>query len=159
MDPITAITTATTAFNTVKKMVAMGRDVDDTLAQIGKWYGAIADLGEAEKIAQNPPIFRKLVSSKSVEQEAMDVYAAKKRAQQQEKELRELLMYTYGPNGYQEMVDLRRSIKEKRERTIYAQARRRRDLFWNTVQGILVVVMAVILWELYSFMFIDPYKT
>ena len=133
MDPITAITTATAAFNTVKKMVQMGRDVEDTLGQIGKWYGAISDLNEAERIAKNPPLFKKIVAGKSVEQEAMDVYAAKKRAQQQEKELRELLMYSYGPQGYQEMVDLRRRIKDQREKTIYAQARRRKNAFWMTL--------------------------
>ena len=42
MDPITAIATATAAFNTVKKMVSMGRDVEETLGQIGKWYGAMS---------------------------------------------------------------------------------------------------------------------
>ena len=99
MDPITAITAATTAFNTVKKMVAMGRDVEDTFGQLGKWYSATSDLQEAERQSKNPPLFKKIVASKSVEEEAINVYVAKKRAAQQEKELRELLMYTYGPSG------------------------------------------------------------
>ena len=37
MDPISAIATATTAFNMVKKMVSMGREVEATLGQLGKW--------------------------------------------------------------------------------------------------------------------------
>jgi len=152
MDPITAITTATAAFNTVKKMVQMGRDVEDTLGQIGKWYGAISDLNEAERIAKNPPLFKKIVAGKSVEQEAMDVYAAKKRAQQQEKELRELLMYSYGPQGYQEMVDLRRRIKDQREKTIYQQARKRKNAFWATVQSALILVMCGALYKIYMFL-------
>jgi len=152
MDPITAITTATAAFNTVKKMVQMGRDVEDTLGQIGKWYGAISDLNEAERIAKNPPLFKKIVAGKSVEQEAMDVYAAKKRAQQQEKELRELLMYSYGPQGYQEMVDLRRRIKDQREKTIYQQARKRKNAFWTTVQSALILVMCGALYKIYMFL-------
>lgn len=153
VDPVTAITAATSAFNVVKKMVSMGRDVEDTLGQLGNWYSAIADLNEAEKNANNPPLFKKIVASKSVEQEAMQVFAAKKKALQQEKELRELLMYTYGKDGYQELVDLRRSIKRQRERTIYAQARRRKAFFWNSIQGFAILVLAVITWQGYGFLY------
>lgn len=153
MDPVTAIATATAAFNTVKKMVQMGQDVESTLGQIGKWYGAVSDLNEAERNAKNPPLFKKIVASRSVEQEAMDVYAAKKKAQQQEKELRELLMYTYGPDGYKELVDLRRRIKNERERTIYAQARRRKQVFWGTIQSIGILLLAGVTYELYMYLF------
>lgn len=153
VDPVTAIATATAAFNTVKKMVAMGRDVEDTLSQVGKWYGAVSDLNEAERDVKNPPLFKKIVASKSVEEEAMNVYAAKKRAQQQEKELRELLMYTYGPDGYKELVDLRRRIKNEREKTIYAQARRRKQVFWGTVQSIGILCLAGVTYKLYMYLF------
>lgn len=153
VDPVTAIATATAAFNTVKKMVQMGRDVEDTLGQVGKWYGAISDLNEAERDAKNPPLFKKIVASKSVEEEAMNVYAAKKKAVQQEKELRELLMYTYGPDGYKELVDLRRRIKNEREKTIYAQARRRKQVFWGTIQSIGILCLAGITYQGYMFLF------
>lgn len=133
MDPFTAVAMATSAFKTVQKMVEMGREVEDTLGQIGKWYGAVADFNEAKKQAENPPLFKKLVASKSVEEEAMQIYVQNKKIQQQEKELRELLMYTYGPSGYEELVGLRRRIREQRERTIYAQQRKRKALIWNTI--------------------------
>jgi hypothetical protein len=153
MDPITAITTATAAFNTVKKMVELGRDVEDTLGQVGKWYGAISDLNEAERNAKNPPLFKKIVASKSVEEEAMNVYAAQKKARQQEKELRELLMYSYGPQGYQELVDLRRRIKDQREKTIYAQARKRKDAFWMTLQSGLVLFLSGALYQIFMMLY------
>jgi hypothetical protein len=35
IDPITAVAMATSAFKTVQKMVAMGRDVEDTFGQMG----------------------------------------------------------------------------------------------------------------------------
>ena len=153
MDPITAITAATTAFNTVKKMVAMGRDVEDTFGQLGKWYSATSDLQEAERQSKNPPLFKKIVASKSVEEEAINVYVAKKRAAQQEKELRELLMYTYGPSGYQELIELRRRIKAQREKTIYAQARRRKNIFWGTIQSACLVLMSGALYQMYTFFY------
>ena len=153
MDPITAIATATAAFNTVKKMVSMGRDVEETLGQIGKWYGAMSDLQEAERQAKNPPLFKKLVASSSVEEEALNIYSAKKKALAQEKELRTLLLYAYGPTGYQELVDLRRRIKAQREKTIYQQARKRKNAFWATVQSAAIVLMSGMLYQIFTFFY------
>lgn len=135
IDPVTAVVAATKAFNMVKKMVAAGREIDDTLSQIGAWYGAVSDFNEAKKQAENPPLFRKLVSAQSVNQEAMAIYVQNKKIAAQENELRVLLMYTYGQSGYTELVQLRRKIKEQREATIYAQARRRKAFFWNSIAG------------------------
>ena len=142
IDPVTAISIATNAFGTIKRMIAAGREVEDTLGQIGRWYGAVSDLNECQRRAENPPLFKKIVSSQSVEQEAMQVYAHQKKVQQQEKELRELLMYTYGKSGYTELVALRRKIKEQREKTIYAQERRRKAVFWNTIQIASILTLA-----------------
>lgn len=152
IDPITAISIATNAFGTIKRMVAAGREVEDTLGQIGKWYGAVSDLNECQKQAENPPLFKKIVAGQSVEQEAMQLYAHQKKIKQQEKELRELLMYTYGPTGYSELVELRRKIKEQREKTIYAQARRRKAFFWNTVQIIGIGVLGYGIYAIASFL-------
>ena len=148
IDPITAITIATKAFNTVKAMVAAGKEVEDTLGQIGVWYGACSDFNEAKKQAENPPLFKKIINSKSVEQEAMEIYAKEKKMLQQEKDLRQLLLYTYGQGGYQELVDLRRKIKEQREKTIYAQARRRKAFIWNTSAIVALAVMSYAIYEL-----------
>jgi len=149
IDPITAITIATKAFNTVKAMVAAGKEVEDTLGQIGVWYGACSDFNEAKKQAENPPLFKKIINSKSVEQEAMEIYAKEKKMLQQEKDLRELLLYTYGQGGYQELVDLRRKIKEQREKTVYAQARRRKEFLWNSVGLAVIAVMSYTLYAIF----------
>ena len=49
IDPISAIAMATSAFKTVQKMVSMGRKIEDTLGQIGKFYGAVSDFNESKK--------------------------------------------------------------------------------------------------------------
>lgn len=140
MDPITAVAMATSAFKTIQKMVSAGQEVENALGQIGKWYGAVADFNEAKRQAENPPMFRRLVNRASVEEEAMTIYIQDKKIKQQEKDLRELLMYTYGADGYNELVRLRRSIKETREKTVYAQQRKRKAFFWNTVGLVGIVV-------------------
>ena len=84
MDPVTAITAATTAFNLIKKGFAAGREVESMYGDIGRWMGAVSDVNQAEKLSKNPPIFKKLINCSSVEQEAMDGFAAKKKAEAME---------------------------------------------------------------------------
>ena len=146
IDPITAVAMATSAFKTVQKLVSMGREIEDTLGQVGKWYGAVSDFNEAKRQAENPPIFRRLVASKSVEQEALEMYAHDKRIKQQETELRELLMYTYGPDAYKELLGMRRKIREQREKTLYAQERKRKAFIWN---GVAFIFISIMLYSLY----------
>lgn len=146
IDPISAVAMATSAFKMVQKMVSAGREIEDTLGQVGKWYGAVSDFNEAKRQADNPPLFKKLIASKSIEQEAMEMFANNKRIQQQEKELRELLMYTYGANAYQELQAMRRSIRDQREKTVYAQARRRKAFIWNSIAFSAIGLMAYVLY-------------
>ena len=149
IDPITAVAMATSAFKTVQKMVSMGREIEDTLGQVGKWYGAVSDFNEAKRQAENPPLFKRLVASRSIEQEAMEMFANNKRIQQQEKDLRELLMYTYGANAYQELLGMRRSIRDQREKTLYAQARRRKNFLWNSVGFTVIAGMSYTLYAIF----------
>ena len=141
IDPVTAITAATTAYKTVQKLVAAGRDIEDTMGQLAQWYGAVSDLNEAERQAKNPPLFRKLIASKSVNQEAMELFAHKKRVQAQERDIRELLLYTYGKEAYLELMDMRKQIRADREKAVYAQARKRKELFWNTVTFVVILAL------------------
>lgn len=153
IDPISAIAMATSAFKTVQKMVSMGREIEDTLGQLGKFYGAVSDFNESKRQAENPPLFKRLVAAKSVEQEAMEMFAHGKKIAQHEKELRELLMYTYGASAYQELLNMRRSIKEQREKTVYAQVRRRKNFFWGTVQGVSLVLLTAALYKVFMFLY------
>jgi hypothetical protein len=141
IDPITAITAATTAYKTVQKLVAAGRDIEDTMGQLAQWYGAVSDLSEAERQAKNPPLFRRLIASKSVEQEAMELFAHKKKIQAQERDLREMLLYSYGKEGYSEMMAMRKQIRADREKAVYAQARKRKAMFWNTVTFVVILAL------------------
>ena len=152
IDPVTAISIATNAFGTVKRMVAAGREVEDTLSQIGRFYGAVSDLAEHKRQSENPPLFKKIIASKSVNEEAMEIYARQKKTQQMERELRELLMFQFGERGYQELVDLRRSIQAKREKTIYLQERKRKALFWNSIQISGIAVLGYAIYLIVSFL-------
>ena len=128
MDPITALSLASTAFKGVQTLVARGREIEDVAVHLGKWYGYAADIKEAEKESQKPPIFRKLLDSGSVEQEALNSIIVKKKLEEQERQIRDLLVIRYGIETYREMIQMRKDIKAKREKLVYAQRRRRRTI-------------------------------
>ena len=136
-----AIGVASKSFTIVKKMVAAGRDLEDTVGQLSAWFGAISDINEAERQIKNPPLFRKLTNSKSVEQEAIEIFAAKRKAMAQEKELREIILYAYGQEAWREMIALRKKIKADRERAIYNQIRRRKAMVNNSLMGLAIGVL------------------
>ena len=129
IDPITAISAATAAFNGVKQLVAAGREIEDVVGQLGKWYGAAADLSRAEQQRKNPPIFTKLFMSGSVEEEALAIITHKKKLEEQEKQLQDMLNIRFGFGTWKEMVELRRKIRKEREETLYKQQERRKAFF------------------------------
>ena len=100
MDPISAMATASAAFNTIKKGFAVGRDIEQMASDLGRWMGALSDLEQAEKEAKNPPIFKKLFAGSSVEQEAMEAFAAKTKAEKQREELKTWIQYTMGQSKW-----------------------------------------------------------
>jgi hypothetical protein len=91
-------------------------------------YGLVSDLREAEREAENPPLFKKLFDGESVEQQALNAVIAKKKIEEQEKEVRELITWAYGTETYKEMTKMRRDIKAKREQMIYKQRRKQRKM-------------------------------
>ncbi len=137
LDPVSLLATATAVFNGLKAAVEVGREAEDVFSQLGKWAGAVADLQEwmsteEENANKPPPLFKKLVFTKSATAEAFDAYAAKIKIQQMEEEIRHMFtlgeLWWLGKEGYNEFIMMRRSIKEKREKQIYGQIRRRKKL-------------------------------
>ena len=140
MDPVTAIAAASSAFSLIKKGFEMGKDVESMYSDIGRWMGAVSDVNQAEKMAKNPPIFKKLFAGSSIEQEAMDAFAAKKKAESMEDELRTWINLTHGPNAWQDLLKMQAKIRKQRQETLYRQAEIRR----NILQVIGIILLGIV---------------
>ena len=138
MDPLSALATATTAFNLIKKGFQAGRDVESMYGDIGKWMGAVSDVSHAEKMAKNPPLFKKLFNGSSVEQEAMDAFAAKKKAEAMEDELRTWINMVHGPNAWSDLLKMQAKIRKERQEQLYAQQELRKNVM--NVIGVIVLL-------------------
>ena len=140
IDPFTAFTVATTAFNTIKKAVEVGREIEDVAGYLGKFFGAKADIAKAEEKAKNPPIFRKLLSAGSVEEEALQIVVQRQKLMQMEKELRSMIVLRYGQEVYLEMMRQRERIAVERRRAEYVQSQKRKHLMLNVALGAMVLI-------------------
>jgi hypothetical protein len=146
LDPVSALAIATSAYNVIKRGIEMGRELEDMGGQLGSWFSAVADVKSAEEEAKDPPLFKKLISSGSVEQQALQALMARKKIEQQERELRELIVYRWGTDAYVEMIRERAKIKDTRTKALENQRRKMRKLISNTltIVAILGLVGAIV---------------
>tara|TARA_B100001059_G_scaffold236365_1_gene286430 strand:+ start:86 stop:556 length:471 start_codon:yes stop_codon:yes gene_type:complete len=133
MDPLSLIAMASTTFKGIQTLVNRGAEIEAVAQKLGAWYSFASDIRQAEKEAENPPLFKKLFEGETVEQQALNSVIAKKKLQEQEKSIRELIIWAYGTETYQEMIALRREIKARREKVIYKQRRKQRLIMDSTV--------------------------
>ena len=145
IDPVSALAIATSAYKVLKKGIEMGRELEDMGGQLGTWFKAVSDVKNAEEEAKDPPLFKKLMFSGSVEQEAMQALVARKKIEQQEKELRELIVYKWGVEEYTAMMRDRAKIKDTRERAILNQRRKIRKFIQNTLTIIVIAALTGLL--------------
>ena len=138
VDPVSALATASAAFGVLKKGFAIGRDIESMASDLGRWMNAMSDLSEAEKQAKNPPLFKKLAFRGSVEEEAMQAFAAKKKAEDMRYELKQWIGLTMGASKWDELVAMEGKIRKQRQETIYKQAQRRRAFL--EVVGIILLL-------------------
>jgi hypothetical protein len=145
LDPVSALAIATSAYKVLKKGIEMGRELEDMGGQLGTWFKAVSDVRSAEEEAKDPPLFKKLIFSGSVEQEAMQALIARKKIEQQEKELRELIVWRWGVEEYTAMMRDRAKIKDTRTRALENQRRKMRKLIANVLTIIVIAALTGLL--------------
>ena len=120
MDPVTALGVATTAFNTIKKGFSLGKDAQSMMSDVGKWMSAIENVKN--------PANKKSKKVANVEQEALDEFAAKKKAEQMEGELKNYMIATFGMKAWDELLRIQGQIRKKGKMEIAYQKKQREDM-------------------------------
>lgn len=141
VDPITAVATATAAFNTIKNAFAAGREVESMAGDLSRWMGAVSDIKKAEEYTKKPPLFKKLFNAGSVEEEAMQVFMAKKKAEDMREQLKQIISFSRGPSAWEELLRTEADIRKKRQKMIYDQEERRRKVLEIVAITFLVLVI------------------
>lgn len=144
IDPVTAAAGCAKAFAMVQGMVQAGRSVEDTMSQIGVWWGHYSDAMECDK--KEPSPFRKVVFAKSVQAEALERFARQQKLRAQRREVIMLIKYTYGDDGMDEFRQLQKTITRERELTVYKQKRMKEKILAGILGIIGVIPIVFLIW-------------
>ena len=142
IDPVTAIAGATAAFNAIKSGFSVGRDIESMAGDLGRWMSHVSDIKKAEELNKKPPLFKKLFQAGSVEEEALQIFMAKKKAADMRDQLRQIIVATRGPSAWDELIKTEADIRKKRQEAIYAQQERRQQVLEIIGIGFLMIVIA-----------------
>ena len=148
IDPVTAAAGCAKAYAMVKGMVEAGRSVEDTMSQIGVWWGHYSDAVECDK--KEPSPFRKVVFAKSVQAEALERFARQQKLRAQRREVVQLIRYSYGDVGLEEFRQLQKTILRERELTIYNQRRMKEKILAGFTVIIGSIPVAFLIWVIFQ---------
>ena len=145
IDPITALSVASTAVGQMRSLINAGRD---TTQAMSKFAGAWADINEAERQAKNPPWYKSF--SGSLEEQAAQAFACKKKAQALKTELENMIRFVHGPTGLQEYKDILRDMRKQKEKNEFKKAKLKQAII-EWVFGFIIIVigiaiMGLVLW-------------
>ena len=146
MDPITLMAAASTAFTYLKKGIEFGKELSDMGSQLGTWANAISDLDFMAAQAQNPPWWKSM--SGSAQADAIEVFAAKQKAESMRAELKQYIQYAYGQYKWEEFVSLEGKMRKQRQDHEHRKQQIRNTIInWivGTLFGIVGLAMLVFL--------------
>ena len=132
MDPVTAFGVATTAYKTIVAGFKVGKQVESMSKDLGRWMGAIQDVKEGHNKKKNR-VFG------SVEEEALETFAIKKKAIAMENDLRNFVNLSYGPNAWNEVLRIQADIRKQKKEAIEEAKRKQAQMIENIILGVLVV--------------------
>ena len=138
---VAAVSAASGAFNAIKQGFAAGREIESMAGDLSRWMGAVSDIRKADEYNKKPPLFKKLFNAGSVEEEAMQIFMAKKKAEDMRNELKQIISFTRGPSAWEELLRTEADIRKKRQQAIYDQKERQRKLFEWIAIGFLGLVI------------------
>ena len=121
-DPVSisaSLAVASTAFNGIKRAFHAGRELESMSQDLSRWMGAVSDIDNAHKSAKNPSLFRKVMNGKTIEQEAIEAFTAKKQLEQQRNDLRTFIQYSHGQSAWNELIRMEGDIRKRRQKEVY----------------------------------------
>ena len=140
VDPLTAMGLATAAYKGIKTAIGAGKDIQDMAGTIGQWSRAVSDLNYSHEKAKNPPFFKKLFGASKIQQDALEIWAQKQKADEMRKELRSYISLYYGPSAWDEIVRIEGQMRKEQREAEYSRLERIETIKEWTI-GILLMIV------------------
>lgn len=131
------LTICIAAFTAIKSAVSAGREIQTLGSDIGKLFDGIDAIRNDHNKAKSNPF-------KSANEQAMETFIAKKKAEDMEAELRRIVIETRGLEAWTELIRMR--VEERQRRKDEAIAlQKKKQKFWDDVAMILAIMAGVLL--------------
>ena len=143
MEPISV---AVAAFAAIKSGVKLGKDAQSMMSDIGKMWGAIDEVrGEHRKKKKSP--------FTSANEEALETFAALKKAEDLERELEKVVKMTRGFYAWQDLLKIRGQIKRERmeaEKARKAKVAQQMEL--AAAVALFITLVCCMIWGVWMFL-------
>ena len=143
IDPVSAIAVATASYNAIVKAWQAGKQVESMSADIGKWMGAISDVKQAHQE-------KKTSRFKNVDEQALDTYAALKKAEKMELDLKNFLIANYGFNAWTDLMKIQRDLRAAKLEEKRRKQKRFEDFMEAVGLGFVCLLIAAMIGGLVS---------
>ena len=145
---IAAVQICSSAYRFMKTAVNEGRELGDMTRALSKFWDAREEVSVLEQKATNPSKIQKLFGGASVESQALEITLQKQKAEQLEKELKDLFYWTGNSNLWHDMIKERSRIRNMRIAEAKQKAQSRAAMIdiaaiLGTFTVIFIVVMAI----------------
>ena len=127
MEPITA---AVAAFTAVKSGIKAGRELQDMVGELGKLWGGL-DSARANHTQKRTKAMRNEFIS--VEEEALQTFADKRKADEIEKELHQFITYTLGAEAWQQLIEIRGQVRKQRQEQAAAARKQKKKILDSVI--------------------------
>ena len=107
MEPVSIVA----AFSAVKAGISAGQEIVKLIKPLANLFDSIDEAKNSHSAKKNKPT----LLGTSVNEEALDTFIRKKQAEDIESQLREIIVYSRGLSGWQELVALRSKIRLDRK--------------------------------------------
>lgn len=131
MEPITA---AMAAFSALKAGVSAGREIASMGKQVGKMFDAIDECRSDHTKKKGRQIL-------SANEEALETFTNRKKAEDLEKQLREIVIATRGISAWQELIRLRGEIRRERAEAERSRRAKRQKLIEDIVLWVGIILL------------------
>jgi len=138
LDPVSAIATATAAYNGIKKAVEVGKEISSFTGAISQFAKASSDIDFLEQKSKNPSLYHKIFSNHQAD--ALDLWSKRQRLKEMRSEIQNHISFVYGPSAWKEILKIEAEQRKQQRALVYA----RQEFKDNLINGIIITIIVSI---------------
>tara|TARA_R110001592_G_scaffold168993_2_gene405380 strand:+ start:6288 stop:6761 length:474 start_codon:yes stop_codon:yes gene_type:complete len=134
IDPISAITLATSAYKGIKKACEVGKEISSFTGAISQFAKASADIDFLEQKSKKPPLYKIFSDTQS---HALELWTQKQKLKEMREELKDYISFVYGPSAWREIVAIEAQQRKEQRDLVYAK----KEAIDNLINGIIITLI------------------